>query len=362
MPKVTLAKRGTPVKKKVEVVTLSSDDDKDDDDVVELPRRVQKAPTKFPVLLNTDFVLANLKRTVLACAFKETENGWERVENDEGDYFSIIGFTNNKDYHLTLPENYEVYSDISYTPKEFIVVHQQGNYLPTQISKNGEFENYRLYVLNVRPDEPLDQTFALKYMNETVLCFMFEKTRNGLVIGNTRGKFHKIIGFTADNKKGVILSIPSKYIVLQSEDTEYKIIIKNSGDDFGGANKIFAEPPAPVKAIANRYYPLNVNFVLSNMDRTVFSFTFEKTENGWEKREDDGGTYYKIIGFTNNAFFDIDEAPPKLLLLDEQFYDTVSQTPQQYIVLYNQDMNNVVVIENNGNMDENHRVFVTATN
>jgi hypothetical protein len=358
MLKATSAKRGTPVKtlkKKLEVVTLSSDEDYDDD-VVELPRR----PTKFPVLLNTNFVMANFDRTVLAYAFKETKNGWEKVENDEGDYFSIIGFTDNKDYHLTLPENYEVYSDISYTPKEFIVVQQQGNYFPSQISKNGEFENYRLYVDNVRPDEPLNQTFALKYINETVLCFMFEKTRNGLVIVNTRGKFHKIIGFTADNIKGVILSIPSKYIVLQSEDTGY-IIINNSGDDISGAYKIFAEPPAPVRDNTPKYYPLNVNFVLSNIDRTVFSFTFEKTENGWEKQEDDDGTYYKIIGFTNNAYFDIDEVPPKLLLLNEP-HDSISKTPQQYIVLHDQGTNNAIVIENNGNIDESRRVFVTATN
>jgi hypothetical protein len=93
--------------------------------------------------LNQDFALAHMNKTVLCFMFEKAHNRWKKVKDDRGEYFKIIGFTDDDEYDLDFQPptpGAMLYPNppLSCTPKKYIVLHQEGELYPIVIQKNGE--------------------------------------------------------------------------------------------------------------------------------------------------------------------------------------------------------------------------------
>ena len=91
------------------------------------------------VRLNQDFALAHMNKTVLCFIFE----AGKKVKDDRGEYFKIIGFTDDDEYDLDFEPprpGSMLYPNppLSLTPKKYIVLHKEGEMYPIVIQKNGD--------------------------------------------------------------------------------------------------------------------------------------------------------------------------------------------------------------------------------
>jgi hypothetical protein len=107
------------------------------------PPPAQRTTSAQHTRLNQDFALAHMNKTVLCFMFEKAQNVWKKMKDDRGEYYKIIGFTDDEEYDLDFQPptpGSMLYPNppLSRTPKKYIVLHQDGEMYPIVIQKTGE--------------------------------------------------------------------------------------------------------------------------------------------------------------------------------------------------------------------------------
>jgi hypothetical protein len=332
------------------------------DQPVKTVKAKAQTAVKTYVPLDEAFVLNYINQTVFAYAFQETETEeWGMVT--PGTYYKILGFSDDD----------ENGTEISNTPKQFIVIQRDDNLSdPFTILKNGVIQRggTRFFVdvpVKIKPAPTyviLDQEFARKNRNSTVLVNFFEKKGSSYEPSNNAGDqgYYKIIGFTNDANYAFdfkfesgfqnIKFTPQNFIVLHEQGNnglQEPIIIRSNGDagiSYGGLTDS-ARAYVDTSNERPSYVPLDDNFVNQHAG-TFLVYRARKIKNEWKFINELPMKLF-IMGFTKQ------QNPGKTF---EEVNTTLTDGPTDFIALSAPDNRPFVITKTGETLNGQYLLYV----